>query len=436
MVYACAMPGLWGRVKRSFVTPAAQRRKFSASPYGYESEAYSILIEGMFRQNGRGTSIGGRLEALEIPAVLHGRNQICGQIGTLPLEAVNARNQVIAHPLFGQIDPNVANVVTIAQLVEDLLFDAVAWLKVTKQDSAGYPVNAIRMDPSQVSLTPPHGYHQGYLPSELPTEGVVYMKGEPVPFSRVIRFDSPHPALMKVIRRILLRAVSLDLAALRYAENPRPADYFAPRDPANGDPFTDDENGTAQEKIQRLLADWREARQNSSTAYVPGALEYNAVQQPTPAELQLVSLMAEVNKQIAMAMGLDLEEVGVNVTSRVYQNDTDRRKNEINRLLAPYMAAITQRLTMPDVTKRGTFARFNLDEFLKADPLTRLQVNQGYHDMGVLSTEWIARTEGLPPEAMPAEPPVRPAPATPVSPATVAEINEAAQGVTDAARQP
>lgn len=429
------MAGLWGRVKRSFAVPAAERRQFAASPYGYESPAYSILIEGMFRQNGRGTSVSGRMDAMELPAVLRARNTVCDQIGTLPLEAIDAQFRLVDHPLFRQIDPNVPNVVTIAQTVEDLLFDAVAWWKITKQDSAKYPVNAIRMDPSQVSLTPPAGYHQGYLPSELPTEGVVYMKGEPVPWSRVIRFDSPRPALMKVIRRILLRAIAIDLAALRYAENPRPADYFTAADPANGDPFVDEDGETDTEKVAALLTAWREARQESSTAYVPAGLSYNAVQQPTPADLQLVAMMSEVNKQIAIATMLDLEDVGVNTTSRVYQNDTDRRRNEINKQLAPYMSAITQRLTMPDVTKRGTSARFNLGEFLKADPETRQRVQQGYHDMGVVSTEWIAREEGLPPEAMPSEPPARPAPQTPVSPATVAEINSAAQGVTDAARQ-
>jgi len=426
------MGALWQKVKRSFSVPPAERRQFAASPYGYESPAYSILINGMFGQNGRGTSVSGRMDAMEIPAVLRGRNVICG-ISNLPLEAINARNEVLDHPLFRQIDPNVANVVTLAQTVEDLLFDAVAWWKITQVDAGGYPASAIRMDPSQVGLTPPSGYHQGWLPSELPTTGVVYMKGEPVPWSRVIRFDSPNPALMKVIRRILIRALALDLAAVRYAENPRPADYFSPRDTANGDPFVDDENGTAQDKIRALLTDWKEARQESSTAYVPAALEYNAVQQPTPAELQLVALMAAVDKQLAVAIGLDPEEVGVNTTSRVYQNDTDRRKNKINDLLAPYISAITQRLSMEDVTKRGVRARFNLNDYLKADPKTRVEVQQAYHDMGVMSTAWIGQEEGLPPGAAPAEPPAPPpAPRVPVSPATIAEIEAAGRSADDA----
>lgn len=419
-----AKAGLWERVRRSFVAPSATHR--FASPYGYESPAYSILSRGMFYQDGRGSSAGTRIDAMEIPAVAKGRNQICG-IATLPLEAVNARNQVIDHPLFAQIDPNVANVVTMASTLEDLLFDAVAWWEITVTDEFGYPVHAVRHDPTQVSLQPPDNYQQGWLPSELPTTGVVYMRGKPVPWSRVIRFDSPNHAFMKTIRRILVRAVALETAALRYANNPRPADFFTPSDPGNGDPFEDDENGTQAEKIAAVLEAWRAARRESSTAYVPASLTYNAVQQPTPADLQIQQQMSEVSKQIAIAIGLDTEEVGVSTTSRVYQNDTDRRKNKINEMFAPYMTAITQRLTMPDVTVPGVRARINVNDYLKADPKTRVEVQQAYHDMGVMSTAWIGQTEELPPEAAPAEPPA--APRVPVSPATVAEINSAAERV-------
>jgi len=384
--------GLWSRVKRSFVLPAAERRNF-VSPYGYESPAYSILINGMFGQPpSRGTGFTARAEALEIPAVLRGRNLICS-ISTLPLEAVDQRNVVQRHPLLEQIDPNVANVVTIAQLVEDLLFDAVAWLKITATDAAGYPTKAIRIDPTQVSFTPPSDYKRGWLPSDLPTTGVIWMNGDPVAWDRVIRFDSPNPPLMKVIRRVVARAIALDAAAAMYAENPRPSDYFEPADPT-ADPVDD-------EIIQKILDQWKEARRERSTAYVPAALKYNTVQQPTPVELQLAQLQKQVGLEIANALGLDPEDLGLSTTSRTYQNATDRRKDRINDTLSSYMGAITGRLTMPDVTKRGIRTRFSLDDYLRADPKTRAEVNAIYIEKRVVTPEWVAATEGLPPEALP-----------------------------------
>lgn len=403
--------GFGERVKLAFATLSGRRQ------FNYESDPYSILIRGMFGQPpNRGTGFTGRDQALEIPAVLRGRNLICG-ISTLPLEAVNARNEVQNHPLLKQIDSNTPNVVVLAQLIEDLLFDAVAWLKVTKKDGFGYPASAVRVDPAQVSFTPPPGYKQGYLPSGYATHGTIWMNGEPVTFDNVIRFDSPNPPLMKTIRRVVLRAVALDAAANMYADNPRPQDYFTSTDP-NADAADD-------AQIEELLTSWAEARRRRATAYVPVALKYNEVQQPTPADLQLVQLQQRVGLEIANALGLDPEELGISTTSRTYQNGVDRRKDRINDTYAPYMEAITQRLSMPDVTKRNVITRFNLDNYLKADPLTRAQVAATYIDKGVIKPEYVAQAiEGLPPEAIP-EPAVAPAPdpRTPIN-AGVATVGE------------
>lgn len=405
--------GLWERVKRSFVVPAAERNTFN-----YESPAYSLLIKGMFGQtpNGQGSTLSSREQAMEIPAVARGRNMICS-LSTLPLEEIDARNVVQNSPLLEQIDPNVANVVTLAQTFEDLLFDSVAWWKVTGFDpETGMPSRAIRMDPSQVSLQAPDNYQQGWLPSNLPTTGVVWMAGEAVPWDQVIRFDSPNRPLMQTLRRAVVRAIKIDLAAEMYADNPRPADYFRPSDPTV-DPLDDD-------GIAELLQQWAEARKARSTAYVPAALEYQTVQQPTPAELQLVQLQQRVSLDIANAMGLDPEDLGISTTSRTYQNATDRRRDRINDTLSPFIAAVTQRLAMPDVTLPGRRVRMNLDEYLRADPKTRAEVAAIYLDKKVVTREYVAVTiEGLPPDAIPAdEPELEAEPVPEIEPATVPAV--------------
>ncbi len=43
---------------------------------------------------------------------------------------------------------------------------------------------------------------------------------------------------------------------------------------------------------------------------------------------------------MAVAMGIDPEDVGVNTTSRTYANIKDRRKARINDTLSPYMRAV------------------------------------------------------------------------------------------------
>lgn len=392
-----------GWVRRTFGDSTTGMRR---GGFNFETEPYSLLIKGMWGQsgNGRGTSLGSREEAMEIPAMLRGRNLICS-ISTLPLESVDRFNRVANNPLMKQIDPNVANVVTLAQTVEDLLFDAVAWWEITGfNPETGMPSRAVRHETSQVSLTPPADYYQGYLPSDLPTTGVVYMRGKAVSWDRVIRFDSPNPPLIKVARSIILRAIKLDIAANTYADNPRPQDFFTSADPL-ADPADADQ-------IKELLDEWQAARRERTTAYVPAALKYNTVQQPTPADLQLVQLEQRVALGIANALGLDPEDLGISTTSRTYQNATDRRKDRINDVLSTYMEAITQRLSMPDVTLDDETVRFRLDGYLRADPRTRAEVNGIYLDKGVVSREWVAADEGLPPEATPPAP-VQPAPVAP-----------------------
>jgi hypothetical protein len=343
-----------------------------------------------------------RAAALSVPAVLRGRNLICS-ISTLPLQLVDQQNRIQDHPLFRQIDPNVPNVTTLAQTVEDLVFDAVAWWRVTDFVD-GYPAKAVRYAPNTVSLTPPDDYQRGFLPSELPTEGVVYMDGKEVSFAEVIRFDSPNPALLIAGERAIARAIRLDQAADLYADNQRMRGFFSPKEGV--DPGTDEE-------IETMLDDFAAARAKRLDGYVPAALDYNQVQDPTPAEMQLIAQQQRADLAIANAMGIDPEDLGINTTSRTYQNATDRRKDRINDVLSPYMDAITGRLSMPDVTTDEYTARFWLDEYLRADPKTRAEVQQIYRDMEVIDAQDIQRDEGLEPRRI--EAPRPPVPATQIS---------------------
>jgi HK97 family phage prohead protease len=344
----------------------------------------------------------GRPEALSVPAVLRARNLICSP-ATLPLIQRNAQLEVVALPLLQQIDPDVANVVTLAQTLEDLLFEGLSWWRILRFGSDGYPTYAQHIDFYNVSLQPPGAPSASPLPGgHDPRDAVVYMYGEPVPASDVIRFDSPNPGLLQAGGRAVRRALLLDTTSALYADNPRPLDYFTPTEGA--DPITD-------EAVGALLAEWEANRKRRSTAYVPAALTYNQVDAPTPVDLQLDAQLRQATLSIANAAGLDPEDLGVSTTSRTYQNGVDRRQDRINDTFSPYMAAITQRLSMPDVTKRGYQVAFDLDEYLRADPLTRATV---YEKAGVgqwMTDEEVRAEEGRAPFTAAQRAQLAPAPA-------------------------
>jgi hypothetical protein len=353
-----------------------------------------------------------RAEALSVPAVLKGRNMICS-IATLPLVQRGPDRRIVDNnPLFRQLDRDVANVVTLAQTIEDLLFESISWWQITGFGWDGFPTDIRHLDVGSVSIEPPQdGRAAAPLPSGIdPHEPIVWINGKATSGREVIRFDSPNPPLLKAGARAIKRAVLLDQAARLYAEDPRLLDYFTPTEGA--DPVDDDE-------VVTFLGKWKLSRQKRSTAYVPAALKYNTVDSPSPRDLQLVELQRQANLDVANEVGIDPEDVGVSTTSRTYQNATDRRQDRINEVLAAYMRAVTDRLSMDDVTPRGHTVGFLLDDYMKADPATRWDVYETAKGMGAITVPEIRETEGLPPLPADTQPEPEPEPAAPSMPEMV-----------------
>lgn len=388
--------GLWRRLTDRFrAVIAATTAAFDSAPKPIDQ----VIME-MIR--GSATRVG-RAEALGVPYVQRGRNLLCS-ISTLPLVQYNRANAIVRNPLLEQFDPDIPNVVHLAQTVEDLVFEGIAWWRVTGfGPGAGmFPSRVRRLDPGTVSVDPPTGRSSAPLPSGIdPREPGVWVDGEFVTGREIIRFDSPNPALLKVGGRSVRLAILLAKAAGVYADDPRPLDYFTPADGA--DPVDDKE-------VQVILAHWKAERKRRGTAYVPAALKYNTVDSPSPQQLQLVELLRQAGLEIANMLGIDPEDLGISTTSRTYFNATDRRQGRVNDVLAPYMRAVTDRLSMGDVTPRGNVVRFDLTEYMRVDPITRVQYYQGLKALEAITTGEIRAAEKLPP--MPADQRPEPSPQT------------------------
>lgn len=391
--------GFWRRVA-GWLGAAAVPHRFSETP---PRPIDQVILE----MSGRGAAPRvSRVEALSVPAVQRGRNMICA-IATLPLVQTGPGRKVVRNALLEQIDPDVANVVTLAQTVEDLLFDAVSWWRITGFGFDGFPMTARHVDVGSVSLDPPPGASLAPLPSGLdPHEAVVWVDAKVVPASEMIRFDSPNPATLRVGGRAIRRAILLDKAAAMYSDDPRPLDYFSPAEGA--DEIEDDE-------VAVILAKWKASRKKRSTAWVPRSMKYNTVDSPSPADLQLAELQKQAGLDIANALGIDPEDLGISTTSRTYANAVDRRIDRINDVLAPFMRAITDRLSMGDVTKRGYVVTFDLDDYMKSNPTERWGTYKIAKEIGVMDPEEIREKEGLSvgapkPEPAPAVPPADAAP--------------------------
>lgn len=320
--------------------------------------------------------------AMTVPAVLRARNLMCS-ISTLPLSMLDDENRQIRSRLLRQIDPNVPNVTTLAQTVEDLVFTGSAFWWVLERGYEGRPLSARHIDARRVNVVAPTGA-PARVPSYLPVEGQVTVDGVRVDSRQLVRFDSPNPGVLDTMSRVVRHAVLLQKAGADYAGNPTPTDYFQLKSDA---PELDDE------EVQQLLDEWKQARAERSTAYIPDALEYNTVDMPSPAQIQLLEQQKQLSIDIANAFGLDSEDLQVSTTSRTYNNAQDQRRARINDVLSPYMSAITDRLSMDDVSRRHHIVRFNLDEYMRADPTTRWNMYEKAIEIGAASVAEIREME-------------------------------------------
>jgi hypothetical protein len=206
--------------------------------------------------------------------------------------------------------------------------------------------------------------------------------------------------------RAIRTCLALDQAASRYAAEPLPLGYFTPKDGVR--PNEDDT------MITGLLDKWESARARRVWGYVGGAWEAKALQFNAE-QIQLAEQRQHAVLEIARAMGVDPEDLGVSTTSRTYQNSEQRRQDMIDFTFAPYRAAMEQRLSMRDILPRGYDAKVNLDGFLRSDTLGRMQAYKLGLEVGAYTEDEIRELEDKPPIPK-SEQPVPTAPGKPVVP--------------------
>jgi hypothetical protein len=342
--------------------------------------------------------------AMSVAAVQRGRNELCA-IATIPIRLFQGTD-IVPSPLLRQFDPDVPNVVHLALTIEDLAFDGCAWWQITGQDFDRFPVSVRRICPDRISRKRPTGSPK---PGD---DRYVWIRNEddrtwmPVATSLMIKFDSPNPGILKVNSRDIKIARKLQDLVSMYADNPALREFFTDAD--------GDQDGLADPDIDAFLAEYRAMRQTSPVGWIPSTVKrLDGGGGPSPKDLTLADLWQQVMISLANGLGIDPEDIGISTTSRTYTNDDARKRDKINRVYGPYMSAITDRLSMGDVTRRGYTTAFDLIDYLKADPATRTAYYSAMRDLVGLSPAWIAQQEGIPMSAIGQTPAAAPSAAPP-----------------------
>lgn len=327
-----------------------------------------------------------RAQAISVPAVKRARDLIAGTLGVLPVGVRNRRRETVttgsAHALLSQPEPDVARTVTMTRTFEDMLFEGVSWWRITGFGWDGYPTKVRRLDPRSVNV---RTNGRVYVSS---TTGIAQGHAEEyVPDAELIRIDSPNDPLLVAGARAIRTALLLDKTAARYADEPLPLGYFAPRD-GHEDPMN-------EEEVVALLDEWEAARRERAWGYVGAALEPHPLQW-NPEQLQLAKQRDHAVLEISRIAGVDPEDLGVSTTSRTYANAEQRRLDLLDFTLAAYVGAFESRMSMNDVTPDGYTVRFEYAGFLRSDTKTRMETYKIGREVGVYDDERIAEIEGIP----------------------------------------
>jgi HK97 family phage portal protein len=151
-------------------------------------------------------------------------------------------------------------------------------------------------------------------------------------------------------------------------------------------------------EVQGLLAAWKSARQNRSTAYLTSTLEAQNIGF-SPKDMMYNEAIQNLATEISRLAGIPAYYLSADAnTSMTYANILDERKQLVALAFQPYISAIEQRLSMDDISTAGHYVKFDLDSsFLRVEPMERLLVLEKMLSLGLISTEQAMEMEDLTP---------------------------------------
>ena len=356
------------------LAPAIMSDRFGAGQYSY----------GGLYNNGYGAGFMDRATALQVSTVSRCRNLICGVISYLPLELYKkSTGQQLQSPLWlEQPDIRQPRAVTLAYTVDSLIFSGVAYWRVTSlYADDGRPSGFEWVANTRVTVTTDAmGYEVAYYAVD----------GKKVPMSGIgslVTFQSLLPGVLETGARTIQAALDVQKAAAVAAATPMPTGII--RNQGADLP---------EAQVQGLLAAFKSARQNRSTAYLTSTLDYQTVGF-SPKEMTYNESSQYLSTEISRLMNVPAFMVSADMNnSMTYQNVLDSRKEYVAYSLQPYICAIEERLSMDDITAHGNVVKFAVDEtFLRADTMARLDAIEKMLSLDLIDVQTAREMENMSP---------------------------------------
>mgnify|MGYP002737219930 CR=1 FL=1 len=290
-------------------------------------------------------------------------------------------------PLIERPDPrpNTSRMDTMSSWALDLLWEGNAVGLVAARDAEGWPTAALPI-PTRVV-----GVRRVQDNSLLPAGAVEYSIGGRV-FSGfdVIHVKGPHePGAVRGMGVLEAHFAGIDLSH----ELRRQASNIAQNGVPTGKITLANPDATRADMV-KAKQQWLEAQRDRTVAVLNSGMDFEPLSW-NPEEMQLVEARKFDLLEWALIFGMPLRLLGVEQTSRTYQNVEHENTELLRFTMGGHLARFEQTLSLH--RPRGQFVKANLDGFLRSDTSARYEAHATGIGAGFLTVDEVREIEDLPP---------------------------------------
>jgi len=293
-------------------------------------------------------------QALSIPTVARAVGLITSTIGALEFRSYSKqynpetgeydRNFLPNEPWMERPDPEVSRQFLVSNCVRELMMFGRSFWYVKARLATGYPT-AFQWLPYGSISTPDQVGEIWTAPAE-----EIYFNGVEVDPGNVVQFMTGMPGMLDYGKRAIEIALALDKAAQRFATVEIPAGYLQVK--PGGEALSSDE-------LEEIANGWAAARRENAVGILNELLDYRE-SSINPSTLQLASGRDYAATELARVTQVPPWLVGVAVGGLTYQNSEQARRDLYLFGAKPYVDAIEQTLSAPNVSPRGRFVEMDI----------------------------------------------------------------------------
>jgi phage portal protein BeeE len=343
-----------GEQKAQISTGAPAVDKAAAAGSGFYRNAQGVNMVGEYWSYFEGDA---RNAAMSVPTLARGRDLMASVIGATKLcmyremwdeqEREMTEEELAPRAWLRQPDPALPYSTFMSWLLDDLFFYGRAFLFVSSRTQDGFPASFTRLPASMVQTMDQAG------PVWFAPSNEVYFQGGMIDPKDLIQFISPIQGIVYQSTNAVKTALKLEASRYRNAESSLPSGVLRQ---TGGEPLS------AQE-LADLAQAFNAARRENQTAALNEFIEYMETK-ALPDNMLMIESANYQALEMCRLGNIPPYLAGVNIGSYSYQNARSAREDLYIFGARLYMDCVAQTLSMNNVLPRGTYVKFDIDEYL------------------------------------------------------------------------